>query len=77
MNWAFCSAPGAFMPKWTTSPLLVFSWALNIAASPKTAIRPYAWFVPAFRDASEKLQAGDLTAKFPPGSFPPALPFVS
>ena len=37
----------------------------------------YAWFVAAFRDASEKLRAGDLTAKFPPGSFPPALPFVS
>jgi hypothetical protein len=37
----------------------------------------YAWFVAAFRDASEKLRSGDLTAKFPPGSFPPALPFVA
>jgi REP element-mobilizing transposase RayT len=37
----------------------------------------YAMFVAAFRDASEKLRAGDLTAKFPSGSFPPALPFVS
>lgn len=37
----------------------------------------YALFVAAFRDASEKLRAGDLTAKFPSGSFPPALPFVS
>ena len=37
----------------------------------------YAWFVAAFRDASEKLRSGDLTAKFPPGSFPLALPFVA
>jgi REP element-mobilizing transposase RayT len=37
----------------------------------------YAWFVAAFRNASEKLRSGDLTAKFPPGSFPPALPFVA
>jgi REP element-mobilizing transposase RayT len=37
----------------------------------------YAWFVAAFKDASEKLRSGDLTAKFPPGSFPPALPFVA
>jgi len=36
----------------------------------------YAKFVAAFRDASEKLRAGDLSARFPPGSFPPALPFV-
>ena len=37
----------------------------------------YSWFVAAFRTASEKLRSGDLTASFPPGSFPPALPFVS
>jgi hypothetical protein len=37
----------------------------------------YRWFVGVFRDASEKLSAGDRTAKFPVGSFPPALPFVS
>jgi REP element-mobilizing transposase RayT len=37
----------------------------------------YSRFVAAFREASEKLRAGDLTAKFPLGSFPPALPFVS
>jgi hypothetical protein len=29
----------------------------------------YSWFVAAFRTASEKLRSGDLTAKFPPGSF--------
>ena len=37
----------------------------------------YSWFVAAFRSASEKLRSGDLTAGFPSGSFPPALPFVS
>ncbi len=36
----------------------------------------YAEFVGRYRDAAEKLRAGDLKAVFPPGSFPPALPFV-
>jgi REP element-mobilizing transposase RayT len=37
----------------------------------------YSTFVAAFREAAEKLKAGDRTARFPLGSFPPALPFVS
>jgi Transposase IS200 like len=36
----------------------------------------YAEFVGRFRDAAEKLRAGDLKAVFPPGCFRPALPFV-
>ncbi|HEX9943353.1 MAG TPA: hypothetical protein VGG03_15145 [Thermoanaerobaculia bacterium] len=36
----------------------------------------YAWFVKAFREAAEKLRAGDRMAEFPEGSFPPGLPFV-
>jgi hypothetical protein len=36
----------------------------------------YGFFVGAFRDAAEKLRSGDLTARFPAGSFPPHLPFV-
>jgi hypothetical protein len=36
----------------------------------------YGWFVAAFREAAEKLKAGDRNAAFPPGSFPPAMPFV-
>jgi hypothetical protein len=36
----------------------------------------YRWFVASFRDAAEKLRAGDRSAAFPVGSFPPALPFV-
>jgi hypothetical protein len=36
----------------------------------------YAEIVGKFRDAAEKLRAGDRNAVFPPGFFPPALPFV-
>ena len=36
----------------------------------------YAIFVAAFREAAEKLRAGDRMARFPTGSFPPHLPFV-
>ena len=36
----------------------------------------YGWFVAAYREAAEKLRAGDRTVEFPPGSFPPRLPFV-
>jgi REP element-mobilizing transposase RayT len=37
----------------------------------------YATFVAAFREASERLRAGDRMACFPLGSFPPGLPFVA
>ena len=37
----------------------------------------YSLFLAAFREAAEKLKAGDRTARFPLGSFPPGLPFVS
>jgi hypothetical protein len=37
----------------------------------------FAWFVAAYRTAAEKLQRGDPDSRFPRGSFPPALPFVS
>jgi hypothetical protein len=36
----------------------------------------YRWFVATFRQAAEKLRAGDRGAAFPVGSFPPGLPFV-
>ncbi|HBL29143.1 MAG TPA: hypothetical protein DD490_20115 [Acidobacteria bacterium] len=36
----------------------------------------YGLFVASFREAAEKLKAGDREAQFPPGSFPPRLPFV-
>ena len=37
----------------------------------------FAWFVVAYRTAAEKLQRGDPDPRFPMGSFPPAMPFVS
>ncbi len=37
----------------------------------------YGWFVAAFREAAEKLRAGNRMVSFPTGSFPPALPFVA
>ena len=37
----------------------------------------YATFVAAFREAADRLKAGDRSARFPVGSFPPAMPFVS
>jgi len=36
----------------------------------------YGLFFAAFREAAEKLRAGDRSAEFPRGSFPPQLPFV-
>ncbi|NJL29339.1 MAG: hypothetical protein HC897_16360 [Thermoanaerobaculia bacterium] len=36
----------------------------------------YAEFMKQYREASARLRAGDRTAVFPPGSFPPASPFV-
>jgi hypothetical protein len=36
----------------------------------------YGLFLAALRDAAELLKAGDRSARFPMGSFPPGLPFV-
>jgi hypothetical protein len=46
-------------------------------AARKAFYDAYAWFVSAFRQASEKLRQGDRNAVFPAGSFSPALPFVA
>jgi len=37
----------------------------------------YSRFLALFREAAESLKAGDLAARFPVGSFPPGLPFVT
>ena len=42
----------------------------------KTLWEAYGFFVAAYREAAEKLRAGDRTVEFPIGSFPPRLPFV-
>ena len=36
----------------------------------------YRAFVAAYREAADRLRAGDRAVVFPAGSFPPALPFV-
>ena len=36
----------------------------------------YGFFLAAFREAAERLKAGDRLARFPNGCFPPGLPFV-
>jgi len=40
-------------------------------------LNTYYTFVAAFREAAEKLKAGNRNAAFPIGCFPPGLPFVS
>ena len=40
-------------------------------------LNAYYAFVAAFREAAEKLKAGNRNVMFPSGSFPPGLPFVS
>ena len=46
------------------------------AAARRELWEAYRLFVGAFRQAAEKLKAGNRDAVFPLGSFPPALPFV-
>jgi hypothetical protein len=46
-------------------------------ATRKALWEAYGWFIAAFQEAAEKLRAGDRNARFPIGSFPPRLPFVS
>jgi REP element-mobilizing transposase RayT len=46
-------------------------------ATRKALWEAYGWFVAAFQEAAEKLRSGDRAARFPIGSFPPRLPFVT
>lgn len=39
-------------------------------------VEAYRWFIRAYREATRKLREGDMSAAFPPGSFPPRLSFV-
>jgi hypothetical protein len=38
--------------------------------------RAYCEFIVAYREASRRLMSGERTVEFPPGCFPPRLPFV-
>ena len=57
------------------SPAPLFHAASKAAR--QTFWEAYSAFVAAFREAADRLKAGDRTARFPVGSFPPALPFVT
>lgn len=57
------------------SPAPLFHAATK--AMRKALWEAYALFVAAFREASERLRSGDRNARFPVGSFPPGLPFVT
>jgi putative transposase len=59
-------------PKRSPAPLF-HTWS---AAVHRGLWEAYRLFVAAFRQAADKLRAGDRNAVFPHGSFPPALPFV-
>ena len=47
-----------------------------VGAAPLACREMYALFVAAYREAAGKLRKGYRGARFPIGSFPPALPFV-
>ena len=56
------------------SPAPLFHAATKAA---REALRSaYGFFLAAFREAAERLKAGDRLARFPNGCFPPGLPFV-
>lgn len=60
--------PGKLKKAWAPT----FHAATNTVRSELNAA--YGWFLQAFREAAERLQHGDLTARFPKGSFPPRFP---
>jgi hypothetical protein len=50
-------------------------WFHAASKSARVVLREaYDQFLAAYRQAAERLRAGDLTVEFPPGCFPPALP---
>ena len=68
----FAASANAFLTK--KSPAPRFHAATKAA---REALRQaYGLFLAAFREAAERLKAGDPTARFPNGCFPPGLPFV-
>jgi hypothetical protein len=52
------------------------SFRVALSEDSRSLREMYGLFLAAFRDAAELLKAGDRSAKFPAGSFPPGLPFV-
>ncbi len=56
------------------SPAPAFHTASKRARLP--LFEAYRWLEAAYREAADRLRAGDREATFPEGSFPPPLPFV-
>ncbi len=50
--------------------------APDFHARHKKTRKAYAWVVAAYREAAERLRAGDRAVDFPEGTFPPGLPFT-
>lgn len=70
--------PGSTSPRTSEAPEEIAAPLFHTVSSKvrRELWEAYVWFVAAFRDAAEKLRAGNRHAAFPTGSFPPALPFV-
>jgi putative transposase len=60
-------------PKRSPAPL-IHAFARRVR---RELYEAYHLFLAAFRDAADRLRSGDRNARFPMGSFPPGLPFVS
>jgi hypothetical protein len=67
--------PETHPPRSKKSPAPMFHAATR--AMRKAFWEAYSMFVAAFREAAERLKSGERTARFPVGSFPPGLPFVT
>jgi hypothetical protein len=75
---------GWALVRWAGEASLSYDLKLRMApitrskgAARKALWEAYSTFVAAFREAAEKLKAGDRNVVFPIGSFPPRLPFVA
>ncbi|HWM90395.1 MAG TPA: transposase [Thermoanaerobaculia bacterium] len=60
--------------KTSKSPAPLFHAATKAAR--QELRKAYGYFLAAYREAAERLKAGDRLARFPNGCFPPGLPFV-
>ena len=53
-------------------------WFHALSRKTRKAMRAaLTWIIVAYRDATDRLKAGELDVEFPEGTFPPARPFVS
>jgi len=73
-SWVLAQDPHAFPLFSERSPApAVHAATRNVRKAMRNAYRA---FVAAYRSAAERLRKGDVAVEFPPGCFPPPLPFV-